>query len=141
MLNLIEKSLRAEGFKYGRVDGALSIAQTSKALKRFSTDPKCTILLASIGSAGVGYKFFIRRLSPETRKRMLTFRFSRLDLTVACRVHLMEPQWNPMAEEQALDRVHRLGQLSEVITHRYIVKNSIEEVSFTYSNFGDLTRT
>lgn len=34
-----------------------------------------------------------------------------------------------MAEEQALDRVHRLGQTREVITVRYIVKDSIEEVS------------
>ena len=34
-----------------------------------------------------------------------------------------------MAEEQALDRVHRLGQTREVIAIRYIVKDSIEEVS------------
>jgi SNF2 family DNA or RNA helicase len=33
-----------------------------------------------------------------------------------------------MAEEQALDRVHRLGQSYPVVAHRYIVKNSIEEV-------------
>lgn len=34
-----------------------------------------------------------------------------------------------MAEEQALDRVHRMGQLQEVVATRYVVKNSIEEVS------------
>ena len=34
-----------------------------------------------------------------------------------------------MAEEQALDRVHRLGQTREVIAIRYIVRDSIEEVS------------
>lgn len=33
-----------------------------------------------------------------------------------------------MAEEQALDRVHRMGQTREVIAIRYIVKESIEEV-------------
>jgi SWI/SNF-related matrix-associated actin-dependent regulator of chromatin subfamily A3 len=54
----------------------------------------------------------------------------RLDLTVASRVHLLEPQWNPMAEEQALDRVHRLGQTREVIATRYVVRDSIEEVSY-----------
>ncbi|KAF4540628.1 uncharacterized protein LTHEOB_570 [Lasiodiplodia theobromae] len=32
-----------------------------------------------------------------------------------------------MAEEQALDRVHRMGQLQEVVATRYVVKNSIEE--------------
>jgi len=36
-----------------------------------------------------------------------------------------------MVEEQALDRVHRLGQTREVITFRYIVKDSIEEVSYS----------
>jgi SWI/SNF-related matrix-associated actin-dependent regulator of chromatin subfamily A3 len=41
----------------------------------------------------------------------------------------MEPQWNPMAEEQALDRVYRLGQTREVLAIRYITKDSIEEVS------------
>ena len=52
----------------------------------------------------------------------------RLDLTAASRVHLLEPQWSPMAEEQALDRVHRMGQRQEVVATRYIVKDSIEEV-------------
>lgn len=41
----------------------------------------------------------------------------------------MEPQWNPMAEEQALDRVCRIGQTREVETFRYIIKDSIDEVS------------
>ena len=42
---------------------------------------------------------------------------------------MMEPQWNPMLEEQALDRVHRIGQTKPVTTIQYIVKGSIEEVS------------
>ena len=40
----------------------------------------------------------------------------------------MEPQWNPMVEDQALDRVHRIGQTKEVTTVRYIVRNTLEEV-------------
>ena len=40
----------------------------------------------------------------------------------------MEPQWNPMVEDQALDRVHRIGQEKEVTTVRYIVNNTLEEV-------------
>lgn len=54
--------------------------------------------------------------------------FCRIDLTAACRVHLIEPQWNPMAEEQALDRVHRIGQTRPVTAIRYIVKGNVEEV-------------
>lgn len=40
----------------------------------------------------------------------------------------MEPQWNPMAETQAIDRVHRIGQHRDVAIHRYVVRNSIESV-------------
>ena len=50
----------------------------------------------------------------------------RLTLTAA---NKMEPQWNPMLEDQALDRVYRIGQSKEVTTIRYIVKGTSEEVS------------
>jgi hypothetical protein len=55
----------------------------------------------------------------------------RLDLTVASRVYLMEPGWNPMLERQALDRIHRLGQTKDVVSRCYVVGgiDSIEEVS------------
>ena len=33
-----------------------------------------------------------------------------------------------MVEDQALDRVHRIGQTKEVTTVRYIVRNTLEEV-------------
>lgn len=52
----------------------------------------------------------------------------RLNLTAANHVFLMEPQWNPMVEDQALDRVHRIGQTKEVTTVRYIVRNTLEQV-------------
>jgi hypothetical protein len=42
----------------------------------------------------------------------------------------MEPQWNPMVETQALDRVHRLGQARPVKTFRYIAKSTFDEVIF-----------
>ena len=42
----------------------------------------------------------------------------------------MEPQWNPMAEEQALDRIHRIGQTKPVTTIRYIVRDTWEEVIY-----------
>ncbi|KAK2729877.1 WD domain-containing protein [Colletotrichum kahawae] len=52
-----------------------------------------------------------------------------LTLTVASRAYLMEPSWNPTIEDQALARIHRMGQEKEVTTVRFYVKDSFEEVS------------
>lgn len=52
-----------------------------------------------------------------------------VNLTVANHVHIMEPQWNPMVEAQAVDRVHRIGQERDVVITRYLIKNSIEFVT------------
>jgi hypothetical protein len=54
-----------------------------------------------------------------------------LDLTAASSVHLLEPQWNPSLEEQALARVHRLGQTRLVTAIRYVMENSFEEVTYS----------
>jgi hypothetical protein len=53
---------------------------------------------------------------------------NRLDLTAGSRAYILEPQWNPMVEEQALCRVHRVGQKREVTTVRYLIRGSFEEV-------------
>ena len=52
----------------------------------------------------------------------------RVNLVAANHVHLLEPHWNPMVEAQAVDRVHRIGQSREVLTTRYITRDSIETV-------------
>ncbi len=41
----------------------------------------------------------------------------------------MELHWNPMVEAQAAARVDRLDQTRDIVIHRYIVKESIEEVT------------
>lgn len=48
----------------------------------------------------------------------------------------MEPQWNPTVEEQALARVHRMGQKKEVTTIRFVMEGTFEEVSFSPSPYG-----
>ena len=59
---------------------------------------------------------------------VLTYILYRLSLIAGNHVHLLEPHWNPMAESQALNRVHRIGQTREVTVRRYIVKDTIENV-------------
>ncbi|KAK0738932.1 P-loop containing nucleoside triphosphate hydrolase protein [Schizothecium vesticola] len=77
MLDLIEPPLRKAGFSFRRIDGQGSLRHRAEVLSAFSEDPSCTVLLASLGSAGEG-----------------------LDLTAGNCVHLMEPHWNPTAEAQ-----------------------------------------
>ena len=48
-------------------------------------------------------------------------------LTEADYVFLMDPWWNPAAEEQAIDRVHRIGQDSSVMVYRMVAAGTIEE--------------
>lgn len=42
-------------------------------------------------------------------------------------VHLLDPWWNPATEDQAMDRVHRIGQQRAVAVWRYVATDSIEE--------------
>ncbi|CAL9760025.1 unnamed protein product [Musa acuminata subsp. burmannicoides] len=106
MLILLQEPLKDAGFVILRLDGAMSTKRRAEVIKRFG---KCgpgepTVLLASLKAAGTG-----------------------INLTAASRVYLMEPWWNPAVEEQAMDRVHRIGQKEEVKVVRLIVRGSIEE--------------
>ncbi|MEA1973220.1 MAG: C-terminal helicase domain-containing protein, partial [Candidatus Cloacimonadota bacterium] len=50
-----------------------------------------------------------------------------LNLTAADTVILADPWWNPMGENQAIDRVHRIGQTKKVMVYKLITKGSVEE--------------
>ncbi|KAH7009780.1 SNF2 family N-terminal domain-containing protein [Ilyonectria destructans] len=103
MLDLVGEALSRDGLAFQRLDGQCTLQGREAAIKIFSDQPNCRVMLASIGSAGEG-----------------------LNLIAGNHVHLLEPHWNPMAEIQALNRVHRMGQTREVTVRRYIVKDTIE---------------
>ena len=50
-----------------------------------------------------------------------------LNLTAASYVVLFDPWWNPAVEKQAIDRTHRIGQVSKVMAYRLLIRGSIEE--------------
>ncbi len=104
-LDLVGKALKDIQTAYVRVDGTVPRLERQLALRRFKGDPSISVILISLRCGANG-----------------------LNLTAANHVFLMEPQWNPALEDQALDRVHRMGQTKAVTTVRYITKNSIEEV-------------
>ena len=49
-------------------------------------------------------------------------------MTVASRIHILEPQWNPAVEDQAIGRAVRIGQEQNATIIRYMVENSVEQV-------------
>ncbi|KAK4481770.1 hypothetical protein RD792_012681 [Penstemon davidsonii] len=106
MLFLLEEPLKEAGFKTIRLDGSLNAKKRAEVISEFgdlaSNGP--TILLASLRASSAG-----------------------INLTAASRVYLMEPWWNPAVEEQAMDRVHRIGQTEDVKIVRLIAINTIEE--------------
>ncbi len=50
-----------------------------------------------------------------------------LNLTAANYVILLDPWWNPAVENQAADRVHRIGQKNPVTVYRLIASDTVEE--------------
>jgi SNF2 family DNA or RNA helicase len=50
-----------------------------------------------------------------------------LNLTAADYVFIIDPWWNPAAENQAISRAHRIGQDKKVFVYRFITRETIEE--------------
>ena len=103
-LDLIQRALEDHHITFTRLDGKMSRVARGQALDTFREDPNIHVILVSISAGGLG-----------------------LNLTTANKVYVMEPQYNPAAEAQAIDRVHRLGQNREVETVRFVMKDSFEE--------------
>ncbi|NXE54631.1 HLTF factor, partial [Casuarius casuarius] len=105
-LSLIENALKKSGFAFTRLDGSMAQKKRVEAIQCFQSSQagSPTVMLLSLKAGGVG-----------------------LNLTAASRVFLMDPAWNPAAEDQCFDRCHRLGQKYNVIITKFIVKDSVEE--------------
>ncbi|OJI99277.1 hypothetical protein ASPVEDRAFT_508057 [Aspergillus versicolor CBS 583.65] len=104
MLDLVGDALRGCNYEFARIDGGSSLSYRSDALQRFNENGNCTVMLASTRSAAEG-----------------------IDMTAASFVHILEPHWNPKLEDQAIARVHRIGQSRNVLVTKYLVQNSIED--------------
>ncbi|KAG5518411.1 hypothetical protein PMAC_002804 [Pneumocystis sp. 'macacae'] len=104
MLDLIEPFLKAENIKFVRYDGSMPHYLRENILKKLHNSRDIKVLLCSLKSGALG-----------------------LNLTLANRVILLDIWWNPAVEEQAIDRVYRIGQTKNVIIHKIIVKNTVEE--------------
>ena len=103
-LSLIEPALTRASIPFVRLDGSMAQQNRAAVLSKFKDSKKGLVLLLSLRAGGVG-----------------------LNLTTAKRVYMMDPWWSFAVEAQAIDRVHRMGQDSEVKVCRFIVRESVEE--------------
>ncbi|KAL5043945.1 hypothetical protein BDW71DRAFT_216068 [Aspergillus fruticulosus] len=103
-LNLVEPHLQNAGIQFARIDGKMTSLARDSSTHRFSTDSKCTVLLASLSVCSVG-----------------------LNLVAANQAILADSWWAPAIEDQAVDRVYRLGQTRETMVWRLVMEDSIED--------------
>ena len=101
---MVKEQLVKEKIDYEYLDGSLSPKARKKAVQRFQSDEKCRIFLISLKAGSLG-----------------------LTLTEADYVYLIDPWWNPAAENQASDRAHRIGQQRNVFVYKLICKGTVEE--------------
>ena len=103
MLDLVERPLTSESIRFLRLDGTLSQAARAEVLRKFSSEKTARVLLLSLRAGGVG-----------------------LNLTAAQTCYMLDPWWNPAVEEQAINRVHRIGQRYPVVVRHFLMQGSVE---------------
>ena len=104
MFEIIEKELNNEQIKYLKLTGSTKVDERIKMVDEFNQNPEIQVFLISLKAGGTG-----------------------LNLTGADMVIHYDPWWNLSTENQATDRVYRIGQKNNVQVYKLITKNSIEE--------------
>ena len=104
MLELVKAELEKKEIAFNYLDGSTTPTKRKAQVDQFQNDPETRVFLISLKAGGVG-----------------------LNLTSADYVYLIDPWWNPAAEQQAIDRTHRIGQTKSVFAYKMICKDSIEE--------------
>ncbi|HWM85938.1 MAG TPA: DEAD/DEAH box helicase, partial [Kofleriaceae bacterium] len=102
LLDLTEPHLQAAGVRFTRLDG--STVDRAGVVAEFQSDDGPPVMLASLKAGGTG-----------------------LNLTAADHVFILDPWWNPAAEDQAADRAHRIGQERPVLIYRLVAQDTVEE--------------
>ena len=102
-LAILRKYLDDQKVSYQYLDGSTPVKKRKKRIRDFQSGTG-DIFLISLKAGGAG-----------------------LNLTAADYVIHMDPWWNPAVEDQASDRVHRIGQKRPVTVYRLVVKDTIEE--------------
>ena len=104
MLDVVAYHLRREGYKYDFITGSVVVKKRSDIVEAFNNDKYPEIILLSLKAGGVG-----------------------LNLIGGNHLFLLDQHWNPALEEQASDRIYRVGQKNDVTVHRFLCTDTVEE--------------
>jgi SNF2 family DNA or RNA helicase len=102
MLDLIHKELKDRNIQTAYLTGKTTNREA--VVREFQENKEVKVFLISLKAGGTG-----------------------LNLTEADYVYLVDPWWNPAVENQAIDRVHRIGQTKNTLAIRLICPNTIED--------------
>ena len=103
-LEIYELWCKENKIEYCKITGEINPEKRATEVAKFQLQASAQIFFISLKAGGTG-----------------------LNLTKASYVLLLDPWWNPFAEQQAISRAHRIGQLQNVHVVRFISKNTIEE--------------
>uniref|UniRef100_A0A8D2LRS7 Transcription termination factor 2 n=1 Tax=Varanus komodoensis TaxID=61221 RepID=A0A8D2LRS7_VARKO len=105
MLKVVAKHLERLGLRYATVDGSVNPKQRMDVVEAFnSTTRGPEVMLISLLAGGVG-----------------------LNLVGGNHLFLLDMHWNPALEDQACDRIYRVGQQNNVTIHRFVCEDTVEE--------------
>ncbi|XP_015490736.1 transcription termination factor 2 isoform X1 [Parus major] len=105
MLKVVAVHLQRLGLKYATVDGSVNPKQRMDVVEEFNNNPRGPqVMLVSLLAGGVG-----------------------LNLTGGNHLFLLDMHWNPALEDQACDRIYRVGQQKDVVIHRFVCEGTVEE--------------
>ena len=109
MINHMISKLNEENISHISLTGQTK--NRKSIIDSFNNDPSIQVGIFSLKAGGVG-----------------------INLTSADYVFLYDPWWNPAVEQQAIDRVHRIGQKNSVMVFKCLVASTIEERMLQYQN-------
>lgn len=104
-LRNVRDYLARRGFNVVLIDGDTPEKTRTEYVRMFQEDPSCRVFLGNIKAAGTG-----------------------LTLTAACEIDMLESDWTPAGNVQAVMRVHRIGQTRTVRARFITLARSLDEV-------------
>ncbi|XP_056321311.1 LOW QUALITY PROTEIN: transcription termination factor 2 [Danio aesculapii] len=105
MLKIVAVHLEKMGLKFAVIDGTVNPKRRMDLVEEFNTNPKGPqVMLVSLCAGGVG-----------------------INLIGGNHLFLIDMHWNPALEDQACDRIYRVGQSKDVTIHRFVCDSTVED--------------